>query len=150
MFERFRRFGERLVTFTEWVRLYPYVLTKEGRESIMEDLLLLGTIDKAFLEEMADYAERVLTLKAAADIRFVSSKEGIRDITDVKPNGDGTGSAIHDAFDRLNRGRLDVERRETAGIGVRENVNADAPIAASYPEENCGSEPKFFHDEKKV
>ena len=150
MFERFRRFGERLATFTEWVRLYPHILTRAGRESVMEDLLLLGAIDKAFLDEMAVYAERILSLKAEADIRFVSAKDGIRDVADatVKTNGERTGSAIHDTFDRLNRGRLKVEHRSAAGLGIRENGKSDAPAVPSFPEENCSIDSKFFHDEK--
>lgn len=60
MLRRLRKLGEEVAIFSEWVRMYPHVFSKEGRASLVEDLLLIGQMHRQYLDEMVEYAKRVL------------------------------------------------------------------------------------------
>ena len=63
MLRRLWRAAEHASAFVVWIRLYPHLSTKEGRESIVEELLLNCLKNADFLEEMAAHAQRVLDIR---------------------------------------------------------------------------------------
>lgn len=69
MFRRLLRLGEQIATFTEWARVYPLIFTKDGRQSLVDDLLFLGSFDPAYLDEMVEYANQIFDLKEIVRVR---------------------------------------------------------------------------------